>query len=370
MVRYNPKDNQLFFGWEMGGFKQPNASEIAAVVADIDFAENVDSIDLDPIKPKTDRVQKWFVGNASRVNSFTYDGQYTPGSGSISGELKHGQVIDAVLGIESIAAYGSGRHVIALDGTAVARKTFFAYFNHGDSRAKSINGCSGTSIAISGNENSFITYDLSILSARMFDISSGVPFAPSNLADKEDITRSPFHWKHTAIDFTYDGIGGTSILSLDGQFESFSATITNNIEYKFGAPSSGGQQWSSWFKEMKLDVEISLTFYPSTTDALSIWELAPSENEYANYANLSVNVSNLSVDIMMERDASTDSINLKFEKLVCLTCSERLENIDAGVDPVTMTFGIAEVAPSNNNIEVDILEPINQTSSPYSTLAV
>lgn len=44
----------MLFGWE-NNFKQPNLSEIAAVVADVDWVLNIDSLDVSELKPKTER---------------------------------------------------------------------------------------------------------------------------------------------------------------------------------------------------------------------------------------------------------------------------------------------------------------------------
>lgn len=133
MARYTPKNNKVYFGWE-GDFKKIDGATVdEAEFADVDFMVNLESIDIDTIKPKTERTQKWFLGNTTRVNSYTYDTQYTPGSGSFGGELKHGHLIDAVCGGAVATQTNSGyqecglEHKTLLDLTGLAITTLYDF---------------------------------------------------------------------------------------------------------------------------------------------------------------------------------------------------------------------------------------------------
>lgn len=354
----------MLFGWE-NNFKQPNLSEIAAVVADVDWVLNIDSLDVSELKPKTERSFPWYVGNSSRIVSMTYDSEYKPGSGSISGQLKHARPIATVLGVTSLTNQTTYYQVQLSDGSV--RESYFLYFNHGANRAKSLNGCISNEISIEGKEGDFVTYDMSLISAKMFNIAAAF-IDPTKITEMTALDTSPFHWKHCAIKIV-DDVGGvaTNLITEgidDTQFESFKITIKNNTEFKFGAPSTGGQKWASWYKETTIEAEIELTLYPSTTDGDFLWSLGPEETEYIDYyiaGGPLAAYTSLGIEITLQRDTN-DFIRFRFDKLVVEAISESLEAIDSGVDPVTITFKLAE---SLSSIDVYSDDPILHTDSNY-----
>jgi len=455
MPRYAVKNNKAYFGWETGGFKKIG-STIAAPTSesDFDWVLNMESIPLDELKPKKERIQKWFVNNATRKMSYTYDTEYKAAEGSLSGDFKHSRVIDAVLGVDTRTPQ-SGYDEVIFDGEGNSRKTFFGYFEHGSSRAKSLHGMLGTELAIEMAEGDMVTFSLSTMVAQMIDIASAISITDNKKDGLRNLTREPFHWKHVAIKLTdgdpagtheslvletgnsyqmvtqsglatmgtatglagstykfkvntieYDvttladntyqllltelntntspslpsnfyfrmtqGVltcvskDGTSVVlaigdtadmfatmtlhtgfatavdNIDGtEYESCTFTIANNSDMKFGAPSTGGQQWASWYREMAFEVTVEISMFPDVLDTI-LMELGPAENQYTDYADLLAN-GELGMEVLLQRDTN-DFIRLRLKQAEMESNVESFSEIESGVDPISITLKFGEEA--------------------------
>lgn len=491
MTRFSVKNNLVLFGWE-GAFKKIDGSTEAAasLEAQLDWALNLDSFPVVDLKPKMDRTSPWYVGNSTRKPSYTYESQFKAGDGSLGNPFKNARVLAAVLGVTSVTDNTTYTSVV-LDGNGDSRESFFAYFQHGSKRAKSINGMMCKELSIDAKENEFVSFDMGCLSARMFDMTGGQITVTSNKqSNLVDIDREPFHWKHVSTKLvdgdpsgtysnllyetgrayqfigvpasyttttpivptdlhgiaaatysihigvtggggdllavivgaaeTYedlvdeinsdltvrdtgqdylvrfvggdlvviattdgavtDGIllgdaaSGTSLLDQFGdtgatpetestsdgaEVESCKVTITNNTEYKFGAPSSGGQTTANWYKEQLFEVSVELTLYPSIVDDI-LWSLGPEKTQYVDYSQWLINDS-VGFEIKFTR-STNDFVLIRLTKLQIQEISEILENIESGVDPVTITLNMAESASS---LAVTADDPLLHTVSPY-----
>ncbi len=388
MVRYSPKNNDIMFGWE-SIFRTINSTRDALPeVTDIDYVFNIESIDVSELKAKPEQNQPWFVGNSTRLPSYTYNTEYKIGSGSLSGQLKHAHCIDAVLAATAVVDETTYDD-ITIEGMGDGRKSFFIAFNHGTARSKSLGGCYGVELTVEGKENDYVTFDMPIMSAIMIDnrrpMAYGLPAFPNTFAGTEtftiasktatmgaathttvssliaavnvalagatasaitevecvatryysagwkdgiafraadgvtsfiltdgtgtpfasallfnmdgyttpqtypagdltpnvgqvDISTSPFHWKHVAVEFSIGGVIKTGDDPEDDyQVESFKVNVKNNTEYKFGAPNTGAQQHATWIKETNLEYELELVMYPTDDE---MWTLGPAENDY------------------------------------------------------------------------------------------
>lgn len=480
MARLTVKNNLFMFGWE-GAFKKINGTTEAVPSSqnDLDFAINMESFSLSELKPKTERDSKWFVGNSTRKNSYTYDSDFKAGEGSAGDQLKNARPLAMVLGVTSVTSQTTYDQVQLSEGDD--RESLFCYFDHGAKRSKAITGCLCKELTIDAKEGEFVTFDSSILTAKMWDMSgSPLTIETSKKNALIDIDREPFHWKHASLKI-YDGdpttgtlntdfynllyetgqayqflglsgivpttddgltaavhyyevdsveysftptagddmsdlvdklntattdnnfvfkLRGSDIvcISLDGstidlqdgttgdgmttynlftvlgntpgtessgggsEFESCKLTITNNTEYKHGAPSSGGQLHANWYKEMLFTVSAEITLYPSVVDDI-LWRLGPEETNYIDYSGWLLK-DELGFELILSRDTH-DFIRIQLTKLQIETITEELSNIEAGVDPVTLTIKLAE---ESSVIDAYSEDPLLHSVSPYGTM--
>ena len=574
MTRFSVKNNLVLFGWEAAFKKIDGTNEAVPILGDLEWALNLNTFPIAEIKPKMERESPWYVGNSTRKPSYTYESEFKAGDGSLENPLKNARVLAAVLGVTSLTDNTTYTTVV-LDGNGDRRESFFAYFAHGTKRAKSINGMMAKEVSIDAKEGEFVTFSMSCLSARMWDMTGALLNVTSTEKDPLiDIDREPFHWKQvsvkildgdpsitssyqefgmsigdgtgasglsgtTSYDFvvngvTYtittiaalayndiitlidtelntdnmdctlesgdiriapqsdgplyilieeaiadnlfgsltgftafdasvkaytnllyetgqayqffdlsgvlptddDGLGavlysitvdavnyewtptagdtmedlvgdlndkvtdnnflfkfrGSDIvcISIDGsaivlaagtsgtdllvtlgatlgvestsdgsEFESCKVTFTNNTEYKYGAPSSGGQETANWYKEMLFEVTVEITLYPSIVDDI-LWTLSTEQTQYVDYSKWLLS-GILGFEIKLERDTN-DWILIRTTKNQIQEISEILENIEAGVDPVTITLKIAE---STSGVAVTADDPLLHTVSPY-----
>jgi hypothetical protein len=366
MTRYTPKANKAYFGWETN-IRTINATKDAApIVTDIDFILNADTISLTEWKPTMERSQPWYVNNPTRLPSYTYESAYKPASGKISGPLKHGRGIAAILGTTSIVDHTTYDSV-TLDGTGAKRKPFFGYFEHGADRVKAILGCSAESISLECKEGEQVSQNLDATTAKEVDLAQLT--TPTYASNMEMLSVPNFHWKHVSIGLYNGKWSSGSIEALlpsiknniadQAEWESFKFSIKNNITYKFGAPPSAGDLNARWFFDALMEIELDLDVYPATVDEI-IWELSPQYAKYADYATLLSN-DVVSAELKFTRDTN-DFIQIRIEDLVFMSTSEELASITSGVDPAKM---VLKPASKNSLLTVYIEDPLQNSKSPY-----
>lgn len=426
------------------------------VSSDVDWVLNLESQAMLDLKPKPENVQKYYVGNRSRKYSYTYLTHWQPGSGSITGDLKSYHVLDAILGCSTQASDQTTYDLITMDGGGDGRKSFFSVYRHG-TRYKSIIGMTANSLTLNMSEGSEVTFDMSVQTAR--EISVTDTFTPAANLIQTDI--SPFHWKHVGInlklssgadtDQTITGDEGNSTTSsvnynaqsydANFQVESCTLSITNNTTYKFGAPSTGGNRYASYYIEQLLEATVELVVYPTSellwmlspetlgnygkkyvgwqklpvTDQalvnLTIGEIIEGQSSGALAVLMSINndtqdyllvrqitgtftqdevlfghsslqtedmpnveielhpeSAQLDLTIKLDREIDSgsdhDYIQIDLTKLELDPVSEDLSNIEAGVDPITLTLRLAESASTISAIAHCPLHN-NTSSNPY-----
>jgi len=156
-------------------------------------------------------------------------------------------------------------------------------------------------------------------------------------------------------------VPATSVLNNEGsEFESAKVSIRNNSEMKFGAPSTGGQQWASWYREMLYELEMDFTLFPSTIDTI-LWDLGPEVTQYVDYNTILVN-GELGAEILYQRGVN-DFVRLRLKKTVVESATESLEAIDSGVDPMTIVMKFGE---QDSTLSAYAEDPLAHVNVPYS----
>jgi len=355
MTRFQTKYSKVAFGWETA-FRKINATYDAPnfVNTEFDFTLNFTDIDLSDAKPKYDRTQKHYVGKSSRLPTGTYEGEFKNGSLSISGDLKHAHVINAVLGkmttLNNTTSVGCWSHTM-YEGD---RPSFFAYLVKGNTAAaghiQNFIGCKVDDLSIEGKEGSEVTFDLTALVAKRVNCSTlyTIPAAIQSTLD-----RTPYyHFKHAAIDLEIGGASYTT--TAQNQVERFKINFKQNSAYKHGAPASGGQLNANYDKEGAFDVNLELDIYPEDN---VLWELSPSDNLYQD----KVTASTINLTITLARYATTDEIIFTFTDLEIDSVSEKIPDIKTNIVPASVVLKPASYSSTIKCVAHDAISQIYYT---------
>ncbi len=272
-MRMTVKNNRLLLGFEEGFGLLDGSTEGVADIGDVDFVVNTESVSLTDIKPKTERYQPWYVNNATRKPSMTYDSDFKFGSGSFEGDLKFGHLFDAVIGgavSQDMTTYDR----ITISGGD--RKSMFAHFAHGSKRSRQIIGALVNTLTVDFKEGDFVKFTADVLSKKTIDVD---PITDS-IAAFEAVDYPVFHWKHVSIGISFDNMNSFYNVSSRNYIESSKLTIKNETEYKNGSQADVGSEYANYYKEKLFDSEIELTLYPE--DEVP-WLFDPSQSKYSDY---------------------------------------------------------------------------------------
>lgn len=296
MTRFAVKNNRVIMGWE-GAFRFLNGtSEEVAIITDAEFVLHMESISVDEIKPQMERLPKWYVNNSTRKNSHTYDSDFKVGSGSLSGDFKHGHLLDAVMGGVTVTDQTTYDEARIAGGD---RSSLFVHFNHGAKRAKQMIGVTVGELTINTSEGEIVTFNASVMSAKILD----APPITGDLSAMIDTNTPPFHWKHVKICISFDGMASSYNTLTRNYVESAKVTIKNETEYKNGAQSETTSENPNYYIEKKFEVEVEVTLYP---DDEVIWLFAPSESEYNDYGTKgTLHYENLAVGVFVVGETVT-----------------------------------------------------------------
>jgi hypothetical protein len=274
-MRYEVKKNRVAFGWE-DAFKDLNGiGEEDMVAADVDFMINTDSVNVGEIIPTMAREQPWYINNPTRLPSNTYEGQHKYGEFSLSGPLKRGHLIDAVIG-GAIAENKSTYDEIHLNGGD--RKSLAIYFDHGIDRTKNIIGIMGDSIDVDATENENVKFTFHGISAKAMDGA----YIADDLSAKDPLAIPPFHWKHVTIRLSLDG-GNSFYTYTNRNFtESCKISTKNSTVFKYGGNKT---THADYYLETTYTTSVDITLYPEDD---FLWRFATFSNQaqYANYPTL------------------------------------------------------------------------------------
>jgi len=357
MTRFQTKYSKVAFGWETS-FRKINATYDHAVSADteFDFTLNFTDIDLSDAKPKYERTQKHYVGKASRLPTGTYEGEFKNGSLSISGDLKHGHIINSVLGTMTAANNTSSDGCYVHQMYEADRPSFFVYTVKGSSateaHAQVLLGCKTDDLTIEGKEGSEITFDLTALVAKrvncatIYDIPAAI---------QSNLDRTPyFHFKHAAINLTIGSATYTS--TSQNQVERFKINFKQNSAYKHGAPASGGQLNANYDKEGAFDVELELDIYPEDN---VLWEISPSDAMYQEiYAS-----STIALTITLAQTSNTNTMIFNFTDLEVDSVSEKIPAIEDNIVPATVVLKPATYSSTISALLIDMIDKVYYNSA-------
>lgn len=277
MSRFTTRDNRVYFGWEDSFRIVDSTKDKVTVVGDVDWALNLESLDLGEYKPKMEREQKHYINTNSRKVSQTHEGEFTVGSGSLGRELKHAHPIDAVIGASS-AIDQTTYDEIEL-GDENNRKSFFMHYEHSDVHIKDLHGCIANEINISGSEGDYVTFDLGIQTAIFIDSGAYV----GDLSAKDDFDDPAFHWKHCRIELSLDDGVTWYTIETKNQVESFKIGIKQDTDMKFGAQKDTTITHANYYITKESSFTVELTMYPEDE---SLWLFSPSDSVYALYGGI------------------------------------------------------------------------------------
>ena len=263
------------FGWESAFRLLDGSVEAEADIDDVDFVLQMESVSVGEIKPKMERLPKWYVNNNTRKSTYTYDSDFKVGTSSLSGDLKHGHLIDAVLGGTTVTDQTTYDEVRIVGGD---RSSMFLHFNHGDKRAKQLIGIIVSDLTINASEGNIVTFESTLMSAKQLNAS---PITGS-ISAFQSVETPPFHWKHVRIALSLDNMASSYNSNSRNYVEACKLVIKNETEYKNGAQSEQASEYANYYIEKKFEVEVEITMYPED-DVL--WLFAPSESKYMDYGD-------------------------------------------------------------------------------------
>jgi len=345
MTRFNVKKSNFGCGWETSFRKISSTYDNPPTAAtDFDWKIFTNELDLTDGKPTMERDQQHYVGTDSRLPTYTFEGAYKNGELSFDGNLRHAHVLNAIFGScvsTTTASSTVNQHTISIGD----RKSFFTYFLHSNgttNHLQALIGCKADEVTIDATEKEPVKVSLKALVAKA--VTCATTYALNSSSKALDPTVAYYHWKHSAVDLKIGGVTYTS--STQNQVEKWKITYKNNTEYKWGAPSTGGQLHASYDKDGMFDAEIVLTLYPEDT---KLWQLSPHEATYAEKSSS----SSVSLTITLNRiaaESNVDQIAFVFSDLAVMKVSEPIKEIKDNISPVEVTL-----KPARNSSTVYVL---------------